>query len=452
MARLRDRLPPNVPVSLEVGDALTLGKYTLTIEKTTAPAVEDWLEEAGGRKDRSPFAPQAGAGDFSGLSRPSIPDPFASPERRSPLDVGRLLSDPAPAQSSGRLAVQTGDVWSQRPVARAGDWNAPPPGRAPSHDKLIGSPIGWVEPKATPPQDLEFGFDAPFHKPILRAEPIVREALLIPSNWDIDPPAPARGLVDPFNEPPPAARLADLPPIPPQEPVQASSPVLKNPPLRPTPFEQPAPPPERRPAVKAAVGGASEDLLRAFCLGADLDPAEFGNEDPEAVMRRAGAIYRQMVLGLGDLLSERTTLKNEYRMSRTTVAAEGNNPFKWAPARRVGVDLLRNSNDGFLSGPPAVREACEDLKKHLLCLLAGMRASVSSTLRALDPAIVETQISGHHYIMKSKKGAAAWSEYAKIYSDFCKQADDNPDSQVNRDFRSAYEHQLGELDGLSSRD
>jgi len=158
-----------------------------------------------------------------------------------------------------------------------------------------------------------------------------------------------------------------------------------------------------------------------------------------------------MVLGLSDLLSERTSLKNEYRMVRTTVAPEGNNPFKWTPARRVGVDLLKANNQGFMTGPPAVREACEDLKKHLLCLLAGMRASVAATFKALDPQVIEAQVKDQSFVLRNKRAASSWSTYTRVYAEFRQAADDNPDSQINREFRAAYERQLGELDGLRSR-
>jgi type VI secretion system FHA domain protein len=168
-------------------------------------------------------------------------------------------------------------------------------------------------------------------------------------------------------------------------------------------------------------------------------------------MRRAGVIYQQMVLGLSDLLSERTSLKNEYRMVRTTVRPEGNNPFKWAPPRRVALDLLKGRDDGFLSGPAAVRESFEDLKKHLLCLLAAMRASLAATLEALSPAAIEKRMKTPAFVIRGNRATAAWAEYERVFADFKQQADDNPDSQVNREFRAAYERQLRDLDDLSDK-
>ena len=54
-------------------------------------------------------------------------------------------------------------------------------------------------------------------------------------------------------------------------------------------------------------------------------------------------------------MGERTSVKSAYRMDRTTVGAAGNNPFKWADAHRVGVDMLRAGNDGFLAGACGAR-------------------------------------------------------------------------------------------------
>lgn len=189
-------------------------------------------------------------------------------------------------------------------------------------------------------------------------------------------------------------------------------------------------------------------LFEAFCEGARLDASAFSGEDPAEVMRRLGAVYRQMVLGLSDLMTERTVAKGDFNLERTTVRSEGNNPFRWAQAHRVAVDLLKSREDGFLSGPAAVRVSFEDLKKHLLCMLAGLKAAVSSTLDNLSPETVEEQLSGRSFL---SRGGAAWSEYARRHAEFKRQAGDDPNSPVNRDFRSAYERRLQELDAMSTR-
>lgn len=191
-------------------------------------------------------------------------------------------------------------------------------------------------------------------------------------------------------------------------------------------------------------------LLDAFCAGARLDASAFSGEDPVEVMRRLGAVYQQMVLGLGDLMGERTSVKTEYRMTRTTVRAEGNNPFKWAPAQRVATDLLRPRGEGFLSGPAAVKASFEDMKKHLLCVMAGLRASVNATLEGLSPEEAEARLKGQSMVLKNRD-AMAFAEYAKMHEAFRDSAVRDPESPVNQAFRAAYERQLQELDAMRTQ-
>ncbi|MFN3514291.1 MAG: type VI secretion system-associated FHA domain protein TagH [Phenylobacterium sp.] len=190
-------------------------------------------------------------------------------------------------------------------------------------------------------------------------------------------------------------------------------------------------------------------LLDAFCAGARIDATGFAGEDPVEVMRRLGAVYREMVLGLSDLMDERTSVKAEYRMDRTTVGAEGNNPFKWAPAQRVAADLLRPRGEGFLSGPAAVKVSFEDLKKHLLCTMAGLRAAVLATFEALSPEAAQAQVKGQQLLRNRE--ALAFAAYAKLHEDLQFKALEDPESPPNRAFRHAYERQLQELDAMSTR-
>lgn len=192
------------------------------------------------------------------------------------------------------------------------------------------------------------------------------------------------------------------------------------------------------PAEKPVVADGS--LLEAFCAGARLDASAFSGEDPTQVMRRLGAAYQQMVLGLGSLMNERTLAKTEYHLERTTVRAEGNNPFRWAPAERVAVDLLRPREDGFLSGSAAVQASFNDLRGHLMCTAAGARAAVIATMEALDPTPIEDELRSQAFMLKNR-AAAAWSRYVETYDDLYVQARDNPESPANRAFREAYERQ-----------
>jgi predicted component of type VI protein secretion system len=204
------------------------------------------------------------------------------------------------------------------------------------------------------------------------------------------------------------------------------------------PTNWPSAPPERPEAPDAS-------LMEAFCAGARLDASAFSGEDPTQVMRRLGAVYQQMVLGLASLMTERTIAKTEYHLERTTLRAGGNNPFRWAPAERVAVDLLRPREDGFLSGAAAVQLSFSDLNKHLVCTLAGVRASVAATWAALDPARFDEPGKGGINFALKNRGAEAWARYVEAYGEARKQTDDEG-SPASQAFRDAYEAQRQALE------
>lgn len=211
------------------------------------------------------------------------------------------------------------------------------------------------------------------------------------------------------------------------------------------PLPSPAPAAATQPAVPAQA--ADEALLfEAFCAGARLSPSAFAGEDRVAVMQRLGEVYRHMVLGLADLMGERTALKNEYRMTRTMVRPEGNNPFKWAPPRRLAIEVLKGGDAGFADGGEAVAESFREVRAHLLCMLAGMRAAVGTTIDALSPQAVERAAEGR-FLLKAQRDARLWEAFVEHHARFRAQADDDADGPINRAFRQAYERQDAELDG-----
>lgn len=227
------------------------------------------------------------------------------------------------------------------------------------------------------------------------------------------------------------------------------SPMLQEPVLSAADFvvsdgwERPA---QTTPSTPSSLPDAA--LLEAFCEGAGLDPSVFAGEDPAQVVRRAGHVYRQAVLGLADLMGERTSLKSEYEMNRTRVSATENNPFKWADPHRVAVDLLRSGNDPFLAGGAAVNASFQDLKKHLLCLMAGSRAAVAAAFEGLSPADIEEEVKGQTVLLK---GESCWRAFQKRHVSLMADANENAQSVINRAFKTGYERHVRKLDGLSTQ-
>jgi len=178
-------------------------------------------------------------------------------------------------------------------------------------------------------------------------------------------------------------------------------------------------------------------LLEAFCEGAGLDCSVFSTEDPGEIMRRAGAVYRQMVLGVGDLMAERDNARAQFRLTRTTISGANNNPFKWAPTQRLAIDLLLAGESSFLSGPAALKASFRDVKKHLVATFAGLSASLRAAVEYFDPVAIEADAKGRGGFLKGR-AAAAWEEACERHADLHRQIVDAEDGTLNRAFVDAY--------------
>jgi predicted component of type VI protein secretion system len=134
-------------------------------------------------------------------------------------------------------------------------------------------------------------------------------------------------------------------------------------------------------------------------------------------------------------------------LDRTTVGPVNNNPFKWAHAQRVAVDLLKSPRGAFLAGPEAVNHAFEDLKKHLLRLIAGSRAAVSEALVELAPETIVDQAEAQLF---KGKADAYWRAFQVRHAAVAAEAHERQDGPINRAFKAGYERQVRKLSGLST--
>ncbi len=148
------------------------------------------------------------------------------------------------------------------------------------------------------------------------------------------------------------------------------------------------------PLRKAGVPRGEAEILDAFCAGAGLDPSVFAARDTLDVMYDLGAIYRELLAGLGNLMTARAAARADLAMEGTTLTAAGNNPFKWATPASLARDLLDAGPGGYLDGATAVKRSFEDLAAHQQALDKGLRAAVKLTLDAIEPTKVEAAVSG----------------------------------------------------------
>ncbi|MDE2410313.1 MAG: type VI secretion system-associated FHA domain protein TagH [Sphingomonadales bacterium] len=193
------------------------------------------------------------------------------------------------------------------------------------------------------------------------------------------------------------------------------------------------------PPAPAATGS----LLDAFCEGAGLDVSMLASKDGAETMRRAGAIYRQMILGISDLMAERDQARGKYQMCRTTIGGTNNNPFKWAPTQRLAIDLLLGEKASFLSGAEALQASFRDIKRHLIATFAGLHGSLRAAIDAFDPATIEREAAARASFLKGR-AAAGMEQVALVHADLRRQLDEGEGGALERAFVAAYDRQDAE--------
>ncbi|MCB1339777.1 MAG: type VI secretion system-associated FHA domain protein TagH, partial [Pseudooceanicola sp.] len=148
------------------------------------------------------------------------------------------------------------------------------------------------------------------------------------------------------------------------------------------------------------------------------------------------------------ILMTRTSIKSEFRIEQTMIAAGGNNPLKFSISPEQAVEaIIKPATRGYLSPESAAEQALQDIKAHEIAMVTGMEAALKGVLKRLDPKVLEGQIEasgGLGGLFKGKK-ARYWEVYEKIYAEVSDQAENDFHDLFSREFARAYKDQLDKL-------
>ena len=304
-------------------------------------------------------------------------------------------------------------------------------------------------PAPSPPAIGEFGFSEPFGqafvpRPIMADPEPFAGGFAIPDDWA----SPGNGVGDGIAIP----EFEPFPTMAPPEPVPAAPP--------PAAFDEPSPfgahgdpfapdappaaalgvPPPTAAASPPPAGAAAAADWAAFYEGAGFSPDEI--KLPPDAMYRLGVLYRQVVLGLCDIMQDRATFKDEFRVERTQLSVGRNNPLKHLAAFDAAKVVIGQPLPGFMDGEEAVRTSFEDIKKHQLAMLAGVQNALTTAFSRLSPAEMEklgetTESQKKGFL--GRRGIDRWSMYVTVYENLRKDATSNANGIMSSAFREGYE-------------
>jgi type VI secretion system protein len=201
----------------------------------------------------------------------------------------------------------------------------------------------------------------------------------------------------------------------------------------------PAPAPARDPAEKKAV----ELLLAA----AGLKPEAVAGATPAEVLQLAGQLLRLTVGGLMELLKERSTFKDTFRIPQTLIQPVQNNPLKFSPNVEEALRYLLNDRgeSGYLGARDAVQSAYQDLRQHEQASLRALVRGVVDYAEQFDPEELRQRFDKglkRGGILGSANRLKYWELYEELFPTLVQREEGAPPAVFSEHFARAYADEL----------
>jgi len=188
---------------------------------------------------------------------------------------------------------------------------------------------------------------------------------------------------------------------------------------------------------------ANEDLIAA--LGLNIQ--DMSEQQINEINNVVAEFLQVAVKGLMLILKSRSTLKNEFRMSVTTIQSAENNPLKFSPTLDDAmVNMFVRSGNAYIDPVTAVKEGIESVADHQFAVFAGMRSAFNHLLERFNPEILEAKFNKQKSssLLATKK-ARNWELFSSMYEDIIKDRDDSFQYLFGDEFVQAYEQQMQQL-------
>jgi len=403
------RIPREHTVPLRNGDRFVLGEYEIEATIASMEEEEEEAAEAEGPVTDIVLSPGLAPVDIN------IPDK----KTPSPLDASLDIVKPP---FNDLLAESRDSLGLEHPTP---ELLSPPGGVATEPPADIGGPEG----AAYEPPDL------------LGPEPPPLEEASAPPDEE-----PATPLLSPEQEIP--EKPSPPEPATPAEPEALVIPIPDDW-WKPSPVSTPPSPAPAAPAVEPP-GLDALTLLRAFLDGAGLPQMRLNEDQLPEIMANLGAMFRETVRGLMDILLARGDLKGEFRLDRTAIGPLENNPLKTPPGQpplrveEVMVLLLISQKGVYMSPVQAVQEGFNDIKAHQLAVVAGIQAALARLLERFDPDNLEARLeqSVLDNIWPANRKAKYWDLFNAEYQAIAREAEDDFNELFGDEFARAYAERL----------
>lgn len=388
--------------ALKAGDQFSLGDYEFSVAAHDVDMMAGSGQAMPAASD--PFASDAGGiydSGFPASSDSAFDDPFSGghvPASEPLFSTSAEETDPLAALDRARQGDEPDPFTSQFPGSSQSD-----------QADVMNQAVDW--PNSVP------------------------ETGAIPENWDKTDLSYRQQRAAPAAAP--AEPAAVIPPPPPQ----MQEPVAEPAPVRP---RAPAATPAPKPASNRTLSAADSALVEV--LG--LSKYELGPKEIAEINCMVGELMRETIAGLMQVLSSRNSIKNEFRMSVTTIQPVENNPLKFSANVDDALEnMFIKKGNSYKDPVEAVREGFQGIAEHQIAILAGMRLAFKGVIERFDPVILEKRFAKRNKagLLPGSQKAKNWDSYTDYYNDLVGDLGGSFQYLFGDDFVKAYEDQLQKL-------
>lgn len=209
--------------------------------------------------------------------------------------------------------------------------------------------------------------------------------------------------------------------------------------------------PVRPKAPVAAAGAMDRTLVDAMGLTA----AELSDDQIREIHATVGAIMRETIDGLMQVLRSRTSIKNEFRINITTIQPVENNPIKFSANVDEVLELMFLRRSRAYKAPlDAIEESFNSIADHQLAVIAGIRSAFRSVLSKFDPERLEEEFkqTGKGGLLPGVIKGRFWGAYQEHYQKVVNDIERSFQELFGDEFVQAYEDQMRKLSQARKRD
>ncbi len=187
-----------------------------------------------------------------------------------------------------------------------------------------------------------------------------------------------------------------------------------------------------------------QDTISILLTTMGISSDDISPEQLPEVIENIALLAKNSMSGLMKMMISRTHLKNEFRLSMTTIQSNENNPFKFCiNDEQLIYYLLVKPMPGYLNAEQAVKESFEELQAHQLGVMAGMKSAVNSLLDKFSPKKLIKRSRVKSLGLSSKK-SQYWDSFTDAYEEI-KDEDDAFTIPFSNEFSKAYERQVDDI-------